>query len=150
MITLNLSNLKPKIKKKTRKRVGRGSGSGHGTYSGRGMKGQKARSGGNIKPGFEGGRMPLIRQLPKIRGFRSIHPKAQVVVLEHMAKMFDDGSVIDSKALYEKNMIENVKMPIKIVGSKPIEKKLEFRGLRLSRSAKLAVEKAGGKINDVQ
>ncbi len=94
--------------------------------------------------------MPLIRQLPKIRGFKSIHPRAQVVVLEHLAKLFDDGSVIDAKVLYQKGLIENLKIPIKIVGNKTIEKKLEFRGLRLSASAKLAAEKAGGKIHNVQ
>jgi large subunit ribosomal protein L15 len=114
------------------------------------MKGQKARSGGSIRPGFEGGRMPLIRQLPKIRGFRSIHPKALTLSLHNLEKIFADGSVIDANQLQTRGIIAKANTTLKIVGNKAISKKFEFKGLKLSAGARLAVEKAGGKITDVQ
>ncbi len=147
---LNLSNLKPKIRQKPRKRVGRGLGSGHGTYAGRGIKGQKARTGGSIRPGFEGGRMPLIRQLPKARGFKSIHSKRQIVSLQKVAKAFAEGSLVTPKALFSKGLIKVASPPVKILGGGAVSKKLEFRPeIAFSRSAKAALEKAGGKVLDV-
>ncbi|MDP3741561.1 MAG: 50S ribosomal protein L15, partial [bacterium] len=94
---LTLSNLKPKLKKKHRKIRGRGPSSGHGGFSGRGIKGQKARTGGKIPPGFEGGRMPLIRQMPKSRGFRSPNPKAQTVTLADLTAAFPEGGLVSAK-----------------------------------------------------
>src|SRR3989338_2570311 len=101
----NLSNLKPKVKKPARKRVGRGLGSGRGAFSGRGIKGQKARTGGNIPPGFEGGRQPLIRQMPKLKGFRSHAPKSQVIDLALVAKAFESGAVITPKLLESRGLV---------------------------------------------
>lgn len=143
---LNLSNLKSKIKRKARKRVGRGLGSGRGAYSGRGIKGQKARTGGSIRPGFEGGRMPLIRQVPKRRGFKSIYAKSQTIDLQKLANAFPSGAEIAPKALFEAGLISALSAPVKILGKKEINKKFEFRQIKLSAAAKAAVEKAGGRI----
>lgn len=145
---LTLSNLKPKQKKKTRKRVGRGLGSGHGAYSGRGIKGQKARTGGSIPPGFEGGRMPLIRQLPKRRGFKSFWPKAQALDLGSLVQGFATGEIITPQSLRSRGLIADAKRPVKILGKSKITKKLEFQGIKFSASAREAVAAAGGKIRD--
>lgn len=146
---LNLSNLRPKQKKKARKRVGRGLGSGRGTYSGRGIKGQRSRSGASIPPGFEGGRMPLIRQIPKIRGFKSRYPKSQTIKLKEIARIFESGSIVTPKALVTRGFIESIRQPVKIVGKSEINKKLEFQKISLSAGARSSVEKAGGKVRDV-
>ena len=131
---LNLSNLKPKIKRNSRKRVGRGSGSGHGNYSGRGMKGQKSRSGGNIKPGFEGGRMPFIRQIPKIRGFKSFYPKNQVIDLAQVEKRVSKFPVTP-EVLKHAGLISNSKLPVKILGGGAVTKKMDFKGVKFSKPA---------------
>ena len=145
---LKLNSLKPKIKKPKRLRVGRGLGSGRGAYSGRGIKGQKARTGGNIKPGFEGGRMPFIRQAPKLRGFRSFHPKSQVVDIVALSKAFDDNAKIDPKAMAIKGLVKSAHLPVKIVGKGEIKRKFEFKNIKFSQGARTSVEKAGGKINE--
>src|SRR3954466_13262863 len=105
---LKLSELKPfKGSTKRRKVVGRGVGSGHGTYSGRGAKGQKARSGSSIPVGFEGGRMPLQRQMPKLRGFKSRTPKAVVMRLDRLEAKFKSGQTVNPKELYNKGLIKS-------------------------------------------
>lgn len=141
MMTLNLSNLKPKIKKPPKKRVGRGGSSGHGNYSGRGMKGQKARTGGRIRPGFEGGRMPLIRQIPKRRGFKSFHPKAQTVRLAAILEAFKtEGQTVSPQSLFLKRLLKKPNLPVKIVGSKvKVSKKLNFEKVKLSRGAEASL-----------
>jgi len=141
----NLSSLKPKERKKNRKRVGRGSSSGHGNYSGRGMKGQKARSGGNIKPGFEGGRMPFIRQIPKKRGFRSIYPKNQVVDLAAVEKRVLK-SPVTPQVLKQAGLIGSDKLPVKILGTRAVTKKMDFKGVKFSKPAQKAIEAAGGTV----
>ena len=143
---LNLSNLKPKIKKLPRLRRGRGLGSGRGAYSGRGIKGQKARTGGNIRPGFEGGRMPLVRQMPKRKGFRSPHPKPQIVSLTVIGKIFADASTVSPSTLLAKGLIRNKNWPVKIVDKTDINRKFAFEGVKTSSGAKIAIEKAGGTI----
>ena len=143
---LNLSNIRPKVKKPSRLRVGRGLGSGRGAYSGRGIKGQKARSGGNIPPGFEGGRQPLMRQMPKLKGFRSPHSKAQPVDLALIAKTFESGALITPKLLAQKGIVRTAAHPVKILGKSDISRKYEFKDIAFSQSARAAVEKAGGKI----
>lgn len=146
---LNLSNLKPARKKKARKRVGRGLGSGHGTYCGRGIKGQKARSGGSIPPGFEGGRMPFIRQIPKVRGFKAVHPKPEIVSLEDVFKVFPDGDIVSPKNLFDKGLTKSLRSQVKVVGkTESMDKKLEFKNIKLSAGAKAIIEKAGGKVSD--
>lgn len=143
---LNLTDLKPKIKKPTQIRRGRGLGSGRGAYSGRGIKGQKARTGGHIRPGFEGGRMPLIRQMPKVKGFRSPHSKAETVSLALIAKIFPDGSVINPKELSLRGLVSRPDSDVKILGKAEISRKYTFEKIKISKGAKVAVEKAGGII----
>jgi large subunit ribosomal protein L15 len=144
---LNLSELKPyKGATKRRKVVGRGVGSGHGTFSGRGAKGQKARSGGNIPAGFEGGRMPLQRQLPKQRGFKSIHAKAVVLNLNDLDAKFKTGETVNPKILMNKGLVKSSKDEIKVLGSGEIKKALTFESITLSAQALEKIQKAGGKI----
>ncbi len=145
---LNLSNLKPSSKRKARKRVGRGSGSGQGTYAGRGLKGQRARSGSSIPPGFEGGRMPLIRQLPKRGGFRSLKVKPQTISLKAIAKAFREGGLVSPKTLRDQGFIESLGREVKIVGQGQLPAKLQFKKVKLSEAARRAAEQAGGRIEN--
>ncbi|MDD5489541.1 MAG: 50S ribosomal protein L15 [Candidatus Moranbacteria bacterium] len=134
-----------KIKsKKPKRRVGRGGKKG--TYSGRGVKGQKSRSGVSINPIFEGGRSTLIEHLPKLRGFKSIHPQNQVIDLKKISKYFADGAVVNPQALRGKRLIRKIKVPVKILGNGEITKKITFENCLVSKSAKEKIEKAGGKI----
>lgn len=130
--------------KKPKRRVGRGGKKG--TYSGRGMKGQKSRSGAKINPIFEGGRSTLIEHLPKMRGFKSIHPKNQIVSLEKISRFFENSAVVSPQALREKRLIRKIKMPVKILGSGEITKKITFEKCLVSKIAREKIEKAGGKI----
>ncbi|HEX9503868.1 MAG TPA: 50S ribosomal protein L15 [Patescibacteria group bacterium] len=145
---LKLSELKPyKGSTKRRKVVGRGVGSGHGTFSGRGAKGQKARSGSSIPVGFEGGRMPIQRQIPKRRGFTSRQPKAVVVNLDELNEKFKAGETVNPKILLNKGMIKSTQDEIKVLGQGELKKVLIFEGMSISNQAKVKIEKAGGKIN---
>ena len=144
---LKLSELKPyKGSTKRRKVVGRGTGSGSGTYSGRGAKGQKARSGSSIPVGFEGGRMPIQRQIPKQRGFTSRQPKAVVLNLDELNEKFKTGETVNPKILLNKGMIKSTKDEIKVLGQGELKKALTFEKMSISIQAKEKIEKAGGKI----
>lgn len=144
---LKLSQLKPyKKSTKRRKVVGRGVGSGHGTFSGRGAKGQKARSGSSIPVGFEGGRMPLQRQIPKKRGFKSRNPKLVPVSLESISGKFKAGETVNPKNLFNKGVLKNHLKLVKIVSVGEITVALTFEKVKLTNSAKEKIEKAGGKI----
>jgi large subunit ribosomal protein L15 len=137
-------------KKQDKKRIGRGGK--RGTYSGRGMKGQKARSGGNVDPLFEGGRSSLIDHLKKVRGFKSIHPKKSVFNLSSLEKWFENGEIVSSETLVSKGLIKEslVKNGIKILSNGTLTKKLTIaQGLLVSETAKVAIEKAGGFIEIV-
>lgn len=140
--------------KQNSKRVGRGIGSGKGGHtSGRGTKGQKSRSGyKQPRPGFEGGRMPLSRRLPKLRGFsREIidNKLTYIVSLTDLDQVFNDGEVVDNASLIEKKLIKGISKPyeIKILKNGEITKKLTFSGLKISKAAEKAIEKAGGKVS---
>ncbi len=128
--------------KRRRKVVGRGLGSGHGTYSGRGAKGQNARKSGGVRPGFEGGRQPFIRQAPKLRGFKSPHKKSITVMTSSLNK-FSDGDKVTVASLLEKGIIKTMS-PVKIVLKGDLKKKVEV-SVPVSAGAKAAIEKAGGK-----
>lgn len=142
---MNLLTLKNKNKKVVKRR-GRGNGSGKGTFSGRGMNGQTARAGGKRRPGFEGGQTPLIRKMPKLKGFKNPnHIDFQVVNVEKL-EIFDDGSTINIADLYEKNLINRKDRPIKILGNGKLTKKLEVKVDRVSSSAREKIEKAKGKV----
>ncbi len=142
MIKLHQLKKHPKSTRR-RKVVGRGLGSGHGTYSTRGGKGQTARTGHSKMPaGFEGGRQPLIRQLPKSRGFRALNAKAVVIALDKL-QVFNDGDTVTVASLKAKGLISELAR-VKILGGS-ITKRLEVR-VPVSASAKAAIEKAGGSV----
>ena len=142
---MKLHELKPQVgEKKSRKRVGRGIGSGLGKTSGRGHKGQKARSGGGVRPGFEGGQNPLYVRLPK-RGFKNIFRKEFVEVNIEELNRFDDDNIVTPELLLESGIIKKVKDGVKILGKGELEKKLEVRANRFSKSAVEKITAAGGK-----
>lgn len=117
------------------KRVGRGIGSGTGKTSGRGHKGQKARSGGGVRPGFEGGQMPLARRLPK-RGFTNIFKKDYAIVnISSLDKLFEDGTTVTPELLIEKGLIKKTKDGVKILGTGEINKKLIVKANKFSQTA---------------
>jgi len=125
------------------KRKGRGIGSGNGKTAGKGHKGQKARSGGGVRPGFEGGQMPLSRRIPK-RGFINIFAKEYVGVNVSALEKFDNGAVVDSNALLEKRIIRKTGDGLKILGNGNLTKKLTVKATAFSESAKQKIEAAGG------
>ena len=144
---LKLSHLRPyKGATKRRKVVGRGVGSGHGTYSGQGAKGQKARQGGQIPVGFEGGNMPLHRQLPKRRGFTSRTPKAQTITLKVLTDKFQANETVNPKTLANKGLIKTALNSVKILGEGELKKALIFEKVLLTTQAREKIEKAGGKV----
>lgn len=131
--------------KKSVKRIGRGHGSGWGKTSGKGQKGQKSRSGGSIRPGFEGGQMPLQRRVPK-RGFNNIFRKNIVAInVSKLEAKFDNGAVVDVNALKEAGIVKNSFDGVKILGNGELTKSLTVKVDAFSASAKEAIEKAGGK-----
>jgi large subunit ribosomal protein L15 len=130
--------------RKERNRVGRGIGSGKGKTSGRGQKGQNARSGGGVRLGFEGGQTPLFRRLPK-RGFTNINRKEYAIVNLDKLNRFEDGTEVTPELLLETGVISKLKSGVKILGKGQIEKKLTVKAHKFSASAKEAIEAAGGK-----
>jgi len=145
---LKLSELRPyKGSTKRRKTVGRGVGSGHGTFSGRGAKGQLARSGASIPVGFEGGRMPLHRQIPKRRGFTSRIPKAVPISLDLLEQKFQAGEMVNPKTLFNKGLVKDANDKIKILNQGELKKSLSFEKVLVSAAAKDKIEKAGGRIS---
>ncbi|MBP8819209.1 MAG: 50S ribosomal protein L15 [Syntrophomonadaceae bacterium] len=127
------------------KRVGRGTGSGHGKTSTRGHKGQKARSGGGVRPGFEGGQMPLQRRLPK-RGFTNIFKKEYAIVNIRDLNNFEDGSEINPEVLQNAGLINSIKDGVKILGDGELEKKLTVRAHKISRQAEEKITARGGRV----
>lgn len=126
------------------KRKGRGHGTGNGKTAGRGHKGQKARSGGGVRPGFEGGQMPLARRIPK-RGFNNIFATRYAFVNVSALEVFADGDVVDAAKLQEKGLINKLYDGVKILGNGEISKKLTVQAAKFSQAAKEKIEAAGGK-----
>jgi large subunit ribosomal protein L15 len=152
---LNLSTLKPAQPRKDRKRVGRGLGSGKGRYSGRGIKGQKSRSGSaKMAAGFEGGQMPLDMRAPKLRGNTSadampigpFRTYSQPINLRDLERVFDAGATVDLEALVEKGLLKNTKTDVKILGTGDLSKKLSVTAHSFSASAREKIEAAGGSV----
>ncbi len=142
---MKLHELKPaEGARKDETRVGRGTGSGRGKTSCRGHKGQKARSGGGVRPGFEGGQMPIYRRLPK-RGFKNIWAKKFAEVNVETLNRFEDGAEIDAVALVEAGILKNVLDGVKILGNGELTKKLTVRAQGFTKSAVSKIEAAGGK-----
>ena len=129
-------------------RKGRGSGSGNGKTAGRGHKGQKARSGGGVRIGFEGGQMPLARRIPK-RGFHNIFAKPLESVNVSALEKFEDGAVVDAKVLLDAGVLSKCTYGVKILGNGEITKKLTVKASAFSESAKAKIEAAGGKAEVV-
>ena len=130
------------------KRKGRGHGTGNGKTAGRGHKGQKARSGGGVRPGFEGGQMPLARRIPK-RGFNNIFAKPLEAVNVSALEKFEDGAVVGAAELLAAGILSKCTYGVKILGNGEITKKLTVKASAFSESAKNKIEAAGGKTEVV-
>ena len=130
------------------KRKGRGCGTGNGKTAGRGHKGQKARSGGKVRVGFEGGQMPLARRIPK-RGFNNIFAEPLTAVNVAVLDKFEDGAVVDAAVLEEKGIIRDCKYGLKVLSNGTLTKKLTVKAAAFSGSAKAKIEEAGGKAEVV-
>ncbi len=142
---MNLQDLKPADGSKFKGfRRGRGHGSGNGKTAGRGHKGQKSRSGGGTRPGFEGGQMPLYRRLPK-RGFKCRNTKEIIAINVNLLNTFDDGAVVDVAALQSRGLVSNPRDGVKILGEGKLNKKLTVKVNQYSKSAVEKIEEAGGK-----
>lgn len=150
---LTLSTLGPAQKRKARKRIGRGLGSGKGRYSGRGLKGQKSRAGSHrMRPGFEGGQMPIAMRLPKQRGNTSadampIGPhrtSTQPINVRDLERVFEAGADVTPEALVEKGLVKNLRVDVKILGDGELTKRLNVTAHLFSRTAREKIEAAGG------
>ena len=135
--------------KKNRKRVGRGDGSGHGTYSGRGQKGQKARDGGKMRPGFEGGQLPLIKRLPKKRGFYNRSRIEYEIVKLSELNNFQAGSEITNIQLIALGIIKSIKKPVKVLAGGELDRPLKIKVQKYSAAAKAKIEAAGGTVEEI-
>jgi large subunit ribosomal protein L15 len=147
---MELNSIKPAIgAAKNRKRIGRGTGSGHGKTATKGHKGQKARSGGSVKPGFEGGQMPMQRRLPK-RGFNPLTRKVYSVVNVGQLDVFEAGSVIDEAALAACGLIGKVADGIKILADGELTKAVSVKAHKFSAAAKEKISAAGGTVVEIE
>ena len=142
-MTMKLHELKPAAgSKKAPKRIGRGTGSGLGRNAGKGEKGQKARSGGGVRPGFEGGQMPLYRRLPK-RGFTNIFAKEIVSINVDRLNVFENGTEVTPELLLERRVVSKVMDGIKILGNGTLEKSITLKGCKFSKQAAEKIVAAG-------
>lgn len=135
--------------RKDRKRVGRGDGSGNGTYSGRGCKGQKSRSGYRMRPGFEGGQLPIIKRLPRKRGFTNLFRKEYSIVKLDALNIFEANSEVTPETLLDAGIVKSLKLPVKILADGDIKHPLTVRADKFSAAAKTKLEAAGGKAVEV-
>lgn len=141
-----LNELKPvEGARHARKRIGRGIGSGNGKTAGKGNKGQNARSGGGVRPGFEGGQLPLFQRLPK-RGFHNVNRVEYSVVNVEDLNVFEDNTVVDVKALQDAGLVKKLYDGVKILGDGKLTKKLTVKAHKFSAKAKVAIEEAGGTV----
>lgn len=132
-----------------RKRVGRGDGSGDGTYSGRGCKGQKSRSGYKIRPGFEGGQLPLIQRLPRKRGFVNIFRIEYSTVPLGKLNRFEAGSEVTPERLLAEGLVKSLKRPLKILADGDIDRPLVVKANKFSATARARIEAAGGTVEEI-
>jgi len=139
----------PKGAKKPRKRLGRGNGSGHGNFSGRGMKGQNSRSGGGVRPGFEGGQNPLIKRLPSMRGFNNIFRKEYAPVNLDSLSEFPENSEVTPELMVKTGLVKNPRTLIKILGRGNLNIPLVVQAHRFSSSAINKIEAAGGSVKEI-
>ena len=132
-----------------RKVIGRGIGSGHGTTSGRGTKGQKSRAGGSIRRGFEGGQLPLIKRLPRKRGFTNIFRIEYAVINLNRLGLFNENVVVTPEQLVAARLVKSLKKPIKILGQGEVQRPLVVRANKFSQAAKRKIEAAGGRAEEI-
>ena len=143
---MKLNELSPAPGSKTEgKRKGRGAGTGNGKTAGRGHKGQNARSGGGVRPGVEGGQMPIYRRLPK-RGFNNIFANKYTEINVSDLNRFEDGTVVDATLLKEAGVISKILDGVVVLGRGEIEKKITVKAARVSKGAAQKIEAAGGKV----
>jgi large subunit ribosomal protein L15 len=146
-MSMQQNTIKSNQPRKNRKRVGRGDASGHGSYSGRGMKGQKSRSGGGVRPGFEGGQLPMIKRLPSLRGFTNVFKKQfNAVNLDRIIEKFPEGGDIETKDLVGATVIRDNGRPTKILGRGEVAVTLRITANKFTKSAKEKIEAAGGSV----
>ena len=146
---MKLQELKPAVgSRKSPKRLGRGNGSGLGKTSGKGQKGQTSRSGGSIRPGFEGGQMPVMRRIPK-RGFINIFAKQYTTVNVEELSVFEDGTVITAEFLKEIGFISKINDGLKILGDGELDKKLTVKAAKFTKSAQEKIVAAGGVAEEI-
>jgi large subunit ribosomal protein L15 len=135
--------------RKNKKRVGRGNGSGHGTFCGRGIKGQKSRSGVQIQRGFEGGQLPIIKRLPRKRGFKNLNRVAYSPVNIGDLSDFAVGTEVTPQLLYEAGYIDTLSRPVKILADGEISNAITIKANKFSEAAKAKIEAAGGKVEEL-
>ena len=149
-MAISLNSLKPsRGANRKNKRVGRGIGTGHGKTSTRGYKGQKSRSGRDLRPGFEGGQLPIIKRLPWTRGFTNVAKIQYSGVNVGDLKLFDTGSEVSPESMLDKGLVKSIKFPVKILGNGELEKSLTVRANKFSATAKTKIEAAGGKVEEI-
>ena len=141
--------VRPVQPRRPRKRVGRGDGSGSGTYSGRGMKGQNSRSGGGVRPAFEGGQLPLVKGLPTLRGFTNIFRREyQVVNLERMGTLPEEVTEVTPQVMEAHGLVKSARRPIKVLGYGEMARPLQVQASKFSQAARAKIESAGGTVQE--
>ena len=135
--------------KRDRKRIGRGGASGQGTTAGKGTKGQKARAGGGVRPGFEGGQLPIIKRLPRIRGFTNIFKVEYAPVNVAQLNRFAEGEEVTTEKLAAAGLIPSASSPVKVLGDGELTKKLTVTAAKFSASARAKIDAAGGSIREL-
>jgi large subunit ribosomal protein L15 len=146
---MRLEDLKPaEGSKKSPKRLGRGTGSGLGRNSGKGEKGQWSRSGGGVRPGFEGGQMPLYRRLPK-RGFTNIFAKEYATINIDRLNIFEEGTIVTPELLLETRVISKLYQGVKVLGNGDLQKSLTVKAAKFTKTAAEKIQAAGGKVEVV-
>ncbi|MEK7547569.1 MAG: 50S ribosomal protein L15 [Patescibacteria group bacterium] len=143
---MSLLNLSSKLGRKHKKTLGRGNGSGHGTYSGKGIKGQKARNGGTLRPGFEGGQTPMLRKMPKLKGFKNPNYMTYQVVNVGKLNIFEENAKITRETLFEKKLIPKKNKPVKLLGDGELTKTFEITVDKASKEAIKKIAAAKGKL----
>ena len=139
----------PKGTRRPRKRVGRGDGSGHGSFSGRGLKGQKSRSGGGVRLSFEGGQLPITKALPSMRGFTNVFRREFSVLNVDKLARFPANSEITPQALAEAGVVKGLKKPVKVLGRGELDIPLIVEAHKFSRTAREKIEAAGGTVREI-
>jgi len=132
-----------------RKRVGRGDGSGHGSYSGRGCKGQKSRAGGGVRLGFEGGQLPIIKRLPRKRGFVNVFKTKYCIINVSNLNIFDVDAEVNPQVLLSAGLIKSLKQKIKILGNGEIDRPLVVKANKFSSTAEEKIKAAGGTVEGI-